>query len=52
MDHFDSYNALLAIATNTHMVLKTGFVLQGHIFNAHCESLSPIFGLGSYKVTA
>ncbi len=34
MDNFDSYNVLLAIATNIPVLLMTGFVLQGHIFNA------------------
>ncbi len=32
IDHFDPYNALLAIATNIPMLLKTGFVVQGHIY--------------------
>lgn len=27
--HFDSYNVFLAIATNKHKQLKTGFVVQG-----------------------
>ncbi len=31
MDNFDPYNMLLAIATNIHLLLMTGFVLQGHI---------------------
>ncbi len=31
MYNFDSYNVLLAIATNIAVLLKTGFVLQGHI---------------------
>ncbi len=30
MDKFDSYNVLLAIATNIPQRLKTAFVLQGH----------------------
>ncbi len=30
MDHFDPYNVLLAIATTIPVLLKTGFVLQGH----------------------
>ncbi len=32
MYNFDTYNVLLSIATNTPQRLKTGFVLQGHIF--------------------
>ncbi len=31
MDHFDPYNVLLAIATTIPLLLKTGFVVQGHI---------------------
>ncbi len=30
--NFDPYNVLLAIATNTPQRLKTGFVVQGHIY--------------------
>ncbi len=30
-EKFDPYNVLLAIAKNTPMRLKTGFVVQGHI---------------------
>ncbi len=30
-DHFDPYNVFLAIATNIPVLLKTGFVVQGHI---------------------
>ncbi len=30
--NFDPYNVLLAIATNIPMLLKTGFVVQGHIY--------------------
>ncbi len=29
--HFDPYNVFLAIATNIPVLLKTGFVVQGHI---------------------
>ncbi len=32
MDNFDPYNVLLAIATNIPVLLKTAFVLQGHIY--------------------
>ncbi len=32
VDHFDPYNVLLAIARNIPVLLKTGFVLQGHIY--------------------
>ncbi len=32
MDNFDPYNVLLATATNIPVLLKTGFVLQGHNF--------------------
>ncbi len=32
IDNFDPYNAFLAIATNILQRLKTGFVLQGHIY--------------------
>ncbi len=31
IDHFDPYNVFLAIATNIPVLLKSGFVLQGHI---------------------
>ncbi len=31
-DTFDPYNVLLAIATNIPQRLKTGFVVQGHIY--------------------
>ncbi len=31
MYNFDSYNVLLAIATNIAVLLMTAFVLQGHI---------------------
>ncbi len=31
IDNFDTYNVCLAIATNIPVLLKTGFVLQGHI---------------------
>ncbi len=30
MDHFDSYNVLLSIATN---IPQTGFVLQSHVYH-------------------
>ncbi len=30
--HFEPYNVLLVIATNILMLLKTDFVLQGHIW--------------------
>ncbi len=32
MDHFDPYNVFWAIATNIPQRLKTGFVVQGHMF--------------------
>ncbi len=32
IDHFDPYNVLLVIATNIPVLLKTGFVVQGHIY--------------------
>ncbi len=32
MDHFDLNYAYLVIATNIPQQLKTGFVVQGHIF--------------------
>ncbi len=32
IDNFDPYNVFLAIATNTPQRLKTGFVVQGHIY--------------------
>ncbi len=32
IDNFDPYNVLLAIATNISVLLKTGFVVQGHIY--------------------
>jgi len=31
INHFDSCNVLLAIATNIPVLLVTGFVIQGHI---------------------
>ncbi len=33
MYNFDSYNVLLAIATNIPVLLMTAFVLQGHIYD-------------------
>ncbi len=33
MYNFDPYNVLLAIAANIAVLLMTGFVLQGHIFD-------------------
>ncbi len=33
MYNFDSYNVLLAIATNIPVLLMTAFVLQSHILN-------------------
>ncbi len=35
MDNFDPYNVLLAIASNIPQRLKTGFVLQGHIYEKY-----------------
>ncbi len=32
MDNFDPYSVFLAIATNIPQRLKTGFVVQGHIY--------------------
>ncbi len=32
IDNFVPYNVFLAIATNIPQRLKTGFVLQGHIY--------------------
>ncbi len=32
MDNFEPYNVFLAIATNITQQLKTGFVVQGHIY--------------------
>ncbi len=32
MYNFDPYNVLLVIATNIPLLLKTGVVLQGHIY--------------------
>ncbi len=32
IDNFDPYNVFLAIATNIPVRLKTGFVVQGHIW--------------------
>ncbi len=37
-DHFDPCNVFLAIATNIHMLLMTGFVVQGQIFKKHFNS--------------
>ncbi len=36
IDNFDSYNVLLAIATNIAVLLMTAFVLQGH----NCKNMS------------
>ncbi len=35
IDNFDPYNVFLAIATNVPKRLKTGFVVQGHIFSKY-----------------
>ncbi len=32
INNFDPYNVFLAIATNIPMQLKTGFLVQGHIY--------------------
>ncbi len=32
IDNFDPYNVFLAIATIIPVLLKTGFVVQGHIW--------------------
>ncbi len=34
IDNFDPYNVFLAIATNIPQQLKTGFVVQGHIWSS------------------
>ncbi len=36
--NFDPYNIFLAIATNIAQWLKTGFVLQGHIYGLKSTS--------------
>ncbi len=33
INNFDQYNVLLAIATHIPVLLKTGFVLQGHVYS-------------------
>ncbi len=33
INNFDPYNVFLAIATNIPQRLKTGFVVQGHIYH-------------------
>ncbi len=37
--NFEPYNVLLAIPTNILELLKTGFVLQGHIYDVTHECL-------------
>ncbi len=37
-DHVDPCNVFLAIATNIHMLLMTGFVVQGQIFKKKFNS--------------
>ncbi len=39
MYNFDPYNVLLAIATNTPQRLKTGFVVQGHIYELEVDGI-------------
>ncbi len=39
MYHFDSYNVLLAIDTNIHVLLMTAFVLQGHILTVYSSKM-------------
>ncbi len=40
IDNFDPCNVLLAIATNIPVLLKTGFVVQGHIcISIHWEAV-------------
>ncbi len=33
MNNFDPYSVFLSIATNIPVLLMTGFVLQGHIYD-------------------
>ncbi len=33
LPNFDPYNVFLAVATNMPVLLMTGFVVQGHIFD-------------------
>ncbi len=40
IDNFDPYNVFLAIATNIPQRLKTGFVVQGHIYKKDTQSQS------------
>ncbi len=40
MDNFDSYNVLLAIATNIPVLLMTDFVLQGHTYDVKSKCLA------------
>ncbi len=35
IDKFDTHNAFLAFATNIHMPIMTGFVVQGNIYYFH-----------------
>ncbi len=40
IDNFDPYNVFLAIATNIPKRLKTGFVVQGHIYIYICTHIT------------
>ncbi len=42
IDNFDPHNVLLAIATNIPVLLMTGFVLQGHMWNWLCDKILKI----------
>ncbi len=39
MDNFDPYDVFLATATNIPQLLKTGFVLQGHIYELEVDGI-------------
>ncbi len=47
MDNFDPYNVLLAIATNIPVLLKTAFMLQGHIYHWFSSGLTLLFSAGA-----
>ncbi len=51
MYNFDPYSVLLVIATNIPQWLKTGFVLQGHIYNHLVSKAGSVISSKSLSTT-
>ncbi len=50
IDNFDPYNVFLAIATNIPQRLKTGFVVQGHIYEWYSGNWQHKLQYRSYQI--